>query len=80
MSAPAQPARRPVVFTALLTGVGVQWVVLEWLTEGRVSGAALASTAFWSVLLARAVSTYKHERRNAPAPQVASSAEEDPAP
>ncbi|MGW8529249.1 MULTISPECIES: hypothetical protein [Nocardiopsidaceae] len=55
-------------------------MALEWLTEGRVSGTALASTAFWSVLLAKAVSTYKGERRDAPASQAASSAEEAPAP
>ncbi|WP_433698918.1 hypothetical protein [Nocardiopsis sp. CA-288880] len=79
MSTPA-PARRPVVFTALLTGVGAQWVVLEWLTEGRVSGMALAVTVFWSVLLTRAVRTYRHERRDAPAPQAASPAGEESAP
>ncbi|MFJ9556156.1 hypothetical protein ACIRPH_20235 [Nocardiopsis sp. NPDC101807] len=64
MSTPTPPARRPVVFTALLTGVGAQWVVLEWLTEGRVSGMAPAVTVFWSALLTRAVRTYRQERRD----------------
>ncbi|MFD6952078.1 MULTISPECIES: hypothetical protein [unclassified Nocardiopsis] len=80
MKTTMRPARWPVVFTGLITGIGAQWVVLGWLTEGRVSGMALVLTVFWSLLLVNTTRTYKRERRALLTHQTASPTEEEPSP